>query len=514
MTSGGRGGSSINSLPRAPRARRRRPLAVSGLRGDGGGGLRPLLELRPRARRRLTRAAVPGPSAPARGPATDLDHRPPRPEGCPDPTPIAPALLAWFDREGRKDLPWQRDPIALPGLGLGDHAPADPGRGGHPLLRALHGPLPDPGRSGRGAPATRCSHLWSGLGYYARARNLHRAAGHRHGGSMAAGCPTDIEASWRPCPGSAAPPPGPSSRWPWASATPSWTATSSGCWPGASGWRAGPGGARCSARLWRLAERETPAERVAAYNQAMMDLGATLCTRATPACPRCPLAAACRRPGAGRRRSALPDTRARREAHARAAHLADPGRNPAGEVLLERRPPAGIWGGLWSLPECRGRAATRPIGAASGWARAPLRVEMLPPRRHSFTHFGLDIHVALVWIDAPGDALPAWPTSTDRWTTPSRIQALGLPAPVRRLLDEPPRRPGASCGAEGPEPHPDTPISNRRSRPMSRMVHCIKLGREAEGLDRQPYPGRSRQAHLRRTSPSRPGPIGCATRPC
>ena len=290
----------------AARPGRRRPLAVSGLRGDGGGGLRPLLELRPRARRRLTRAAVPGPSAPARGPATDLDHRPPRPEGCPDPTPIAPALLAWFDRAGRKDLPWQRDPspyrvwvseIMLQQTQVSVVIPYfERFLARFPTLADLAAATPDEVLA-----------LWSGLGYYARGRNLHRAAiiaMAAHGGAL----PTDIEAL-ESLPGIGRSTAGAILSLSLGQRHPILDGNVKRVLArrfGVEGW---PGRSEVLGTLWRLAERETPVERVADYNQAMMDLGATLCTRATPACPRCPLAAACVARAGGVNRPSRPRAR-------------------------------------------------------------------------------------------------------------------------------------------------------------------------------------------------------------
>jgi len=106
-------------------------------------------------------------------------------------------------------------------------------------------------------------------------------------------------------------------------------------------------------------------------------------------------------------------------------------RDPQGAVLLERRPPTGIWGGLWSLPE------TDPERDPADWCRertgaAPLRLEMHPPRRHTFSHFALAMHIAQVWTpDAP---IGIADTNREAWWHPGALAALGLPAPVRTIL--------------------------------------------------------------------------------
>ncbi len=192
------------------------------------------------------------------------------------------------------------------------------------------------------------------------------------------------------------------------------------------GW---PGRSAVQAELWRLAERCTPASRVGAYNQAMMDLGATVCTRTAPGCTRCPLAEGCRAHAQGRQTS-FPSPRPRKPVPVRRT-LMVLAVNPAGEVLLERRPPTGVWGGLWTLPEAA------PDQDLSYWCRdrlgaEPERVEMLPSRRHTFSHFRLEIQVASVHVD--GRARVVGDNGAERWLDAGRIDDLGLPAPVKDIL--------------------------------------------------------------------------------
>jgi A/G-specific adenine glycosylase len=184
-------------------------------------------------------------------------------------------------------------------------------------------------------------------------------------------------------------------------------------------------------RLWELSEACTPHERFAAYNQAMMDLGATLCTRSAPACAHCPLADRCLALNQGNP-TAYPEPKPRTTIPVRQTRLLAV-RNPAGEILLSRRPPSGVWGGLWSLPECA------PGTTPEEWCRerfgtAPRRVEKLSPRRHTFTHFHLDIIPLSVQLAEPESVVAD--DGGQLWYNPQRPAPVGLAAPVSRILDE------------------------------------------------------------------------------
>ncbi|WP_153114546.1 A/G-specific adenine glycosylase [Rhodocyclus tenuis] len=200
-------------------------------------------------------------------------------------------------------------------------------------------------------------------------------------------------------------------------------------------------------RLWALAEALLPASGVEVYTQGLMDLGATICTRGAPRCGDCPLGADCvaRR---DYRQDQLPTPRPKKTVPERQTTLLilDDGNS----VLLERRPPSGIWGGLLAPPECAGEASADEIAsAAESLARRHgcrlLAVEALPPLTHSFTHFRLHIapqrcrvernatHAAeagwewVSWNDAgAGDSASARGCST--------VATAALPAPVRLLL--------------------------------------------------------------------------------
>jgi A/G-specific adenine glycosylase len=182
--------------------------------------------------------------------------------------------------------------------------------------------------------------------------------------------------------------------------------------------------------LWRHADAHTPHERVADYTQAIMDLGATLCMRARPACTVCPLADDCAAANAGTQAS-YPTPRPKRERVQR--HVAVlVVRAPDGRVLLERRPARGIWGGLYSLPELPPEDSprewcARKLGATVAAERALEIIE------HAFTHFDLDLAPRLLELVAE----PAVVTDRDdwHWCRPGSELDVGVPAPVAELLN-------------------------------------------------------------------------------
>jgi A/G-specific adenine glycosylase len=155
-----------------------------------------------------------------------------------------------------------------------------------------------------------------------------------------------------------------------------------------------------------------------------MDLGATVCTRHRPACDHCPLAGDCAARLQGRV-AEFPQPRSARARPLRALAMLRV-RDGAGRILLQRRPPTGVWPGLWSLPEGVDLgAALRTLMLPAAAASAPM-VRM----RHEFTHFSLDIDVHDVAAESSGIA-----DDQSRWCLPAEALALGLPQPVRRLLE-------------------------------------------------------------------------------
>jgi A/G-specific adenine glycosylase len=267
--------------------------------------------------------------------------------------------------------------------------------------------------------------LWSGLGYYARARNLHRAAQavvERHAGLF----PTAFEALER-LPGIGRSTAGAIA----AFAGGERRAILDGNVRRVLARHAGIGGDPSSAAtlgaLWSEAESRLPARGIEAYGQGMMDLGADVCLAAKPLCLACPVSEDCvaRKEG---RIAELPGKRARREkTRRRIAMLVV---LSGGDVLLEKRPPRGIWGGLWSLPEAS--ADEKPASAlARDWGLTAARVEPLEPFEHAFTHFTLEVAPWQVRLARAAKIAQGRPAT---WMPLADIPGAALPSPVKRLL--------------------------------------------------------------------------------
>ncbi len=353
---------------------------------------------------------------------------------------IAVRLLPWFEQHGRHDLPWQHD-------GRGGPAGAYRVWVSEIMLQQTQvATVIDyferfmarfPGlESLAAAPLDEVLSLWSGLGYYARARNLHACARRvmsDHDGRFPDGLDSlcDLPGIGRSTAGAI---------------------LSLGHGQDAAildgnvkrvlarlfrvaGW---PGRSATLKQLWALAERHTPPGRAAAYNQAMMDLGATLCRRSGPDCERCPLQDICAAWAAGEVEH-YPERKPRAKRPLRHCWMLLHQRDD-GAVLLERRPAQGIWGGLWSLPE-----RETPDGLED-WQRRHLGITATPQAReeacllHRFSHFDLSISLLTcpVPVDAPVDVAASGVRENDRlaWVPPERLPEHGLPTPVRRLIRE------------------------------------------------------------------------------
>jgi A/G-specific adenine glycosylase len=161
-----------------------------------------------------------------------------------------------------------------------------------------------------------------------------------------------------------------------------------------------------------------------------MDLGATLCTRGRPDCAQCPFAAHCVAYATGRQRE-LPAARPRKEVPIRHTLMLVMRRGPS--VWLERRPPTGIWGGLWSLPEGQDSAALELAAGQHGVHDTAVQFEPLAALSHTFTHFRLEIEPML--LDVPASVKVRVRADTEgRWVPLADLDEFGLPAPVKKLL--------------------------------------------------------------------------------
>lgn len=331
-------------------------------------------------------------------------------------TDFAQALIRWQKTAGRHDLPWQQkgrvrdayrvwlSEIMLQQTQVATVIPY--------YLRFLDR-FPDLARLAA-APAEEVMALWSGLGYYARARNLQRAAREivaHHGGRFPHRI-EDIEA----LPGIGRSTAAAIAVFAFGARAAILDGNVRRVLARAFGIEGFPGEKAVEARLWALAGSLLPDRDLIAYTQGLMDLGATLCTRGKPRCGECPLAAQCvaRRED---RAAALPTPRAKRAVPQRSVRvlvLVNRGR-----VLLEQRPPHGIWGELLSLPELPdGKLPQRYVDAMP-----------LPVVRHAFTHFRLDI-LPLVAKVSRRDTAPE-----GIWLGLKDLDAAPLPAPIRKILE-------------------------------------------------------------------------------
>ncbi|OGA48836.1 MAG: A/G-specific adenine glycosylase [Betaproteobacteria bacterium RIFCSPLOWO2_12_FULL_63_13] len=333
-------------------------------------------------------------------------------------------LIAWQKVHGRHGLPWQRsrDPyriwlseVMLQQTQVGTVIP---------YYEQFLDRFPDLTRLAR-APLAEVLRLWAGLGYYSRARNLHRAAlkivDERRGAFPRR------RVALEELPGVG-------------------RSTAAAVAVFAFGAREAildgnakrvlarhfavegvPGNSAYEAKLWSLAESLLPARDVPTYTQGLMDLGTAVCTRTSPGCAHCPVASSCVALKRGCV-AAFPTPLRRKPARVRSVAMLLLLRGS--EILLQARPPAGIWGGLWSLPEM-------PIGVdARAHCAAELGCEVgtpeaLAPLRHRFTHFTLDIRPYRCEVSR---VMSRTEEPRRVWYGLAQAEAAGVPVPVRKLL--------------------------------------------------------------------------------
>ncbi|WPL15135.1 A/G-specific adenine glycosylase [Thiorhodovibrio winogradskyi] len=358
------------------------------------------------------------------------------------PDAFADCVLQWFACHGRKDLPWQLAPtpyrVWVSEIMLQQTQVAVV----IPYFERFIGCFPNLGALATATEDEVLQH-WSGLGYYARARNLHRSARivlEQHGGEL----PEQLE---------------------WLIALPGIGRSTAGailslaygqahaildgnvkrvlarCFA-VAGW---PGESRIQKHLWALADELLSAAARAGlqelhlkhpnwpgtYNQAMMDLGATVCTRAAPDCNHCPLSRHCLALMTNSIHQ-YPQPKPKRPLPRRATRWLLV-QDPDGRILLEQRPPSGLWGGLWTFPEVSLQESSAHWCELHLYQTAP-RVEKLPDRQHSFSHFHLDIYPERLLLKSAISQL----RDSDRhlWVALKRASTMAVPAPVKAILLE------------------------------------------------------------------------------
>jgi len=335
-------------------------------------------------------------------------------------------LLNWFDKHGRKDLPWQQNVtpyrVWLSEIMLQQTQVKTV----IPYFERFTQRYPDI-NSLAVAPTDDVLALWTGLGYYARARNLHKAAQTiktKHNGQM----PKKIE-QLIALPGIGRSTAGAIMALAHNQRAPILDGNVKRVlarYYQVEGW---PGKKPVENKLWTLAEQLLPEHRIAHYIQAQMDLGATLCTRTKPSCEQCPLKDNCQ---------AFLHDFPQNYPHSKPKKIIPIKetywlvmQSQSGKVLLERRPPSGIWGGLWSFPEVESPTEISDI-CTEKFNLNIATVTIKPSFKHVFSHFKLSIHPHL--IEGTITPMQINENNNGQWYKISEALLLGLPAPVKYFL--------------------------------------------------------------------------------
>jgi len=339
---------------------------------------------------------------------------------------FASRLIAWQQQHGRHDLPWQntRDPyriwvseIMLQQTQVSTVVP---------YYQRFLARFPDIAGLAAAHEDEVLAH-WSGLGYYSRARNLHRAA---------RAIVADHAGEFPQQPDAVVALPGIG------------RSTAAAIAAFAFGQRHAildgnvkrvlaryravegyPGEKAVEARLWQLAEQLLPQRDIEAYTQGIMDLGATICSRSKPRCDVCPVGEDCAALAQGRV-DELPSPRPRKPLPERETTMLILLRGR--DVLLEKRPPTGIWGGLWSLPEAD-VAEDIPALIRARYGVVSAEERELPTVVHTFTHFRLNIRPRLLFGIR---SRPAAQEPGRMWISVEDALDAALPAPIRKLLSQ------------------------------------------------------------------------------
>lgn len=334
------------------------------------------------------------------------------------------SIIQWQRQHGRHDLPWQntRDPYAIWVSEIMLQQTQVSAVIGY--YRRFMQRFPDIARLAAATQDEVLQH-WSGLGYYSRARNLHRAAQlmvERHGGRF----PEDMEEVVA-LPGIGRSTAAAICSFAFGQAQPILDGNVKRVFARhflIEGW---PGLPKVEKEMWHLAEQLMPQADVSAYVQGLMDLGATVCTRSKPRCGECPLRDRCGALVQGKV-SVLPAARPRKALPEKSVTMLL--LLQGDEILLEKRPPSGIWGGLWSLPEIDAGSDAQAT-ARERYGIETVVLPALPLLSHTFTHFRLHITPQPLRVT---DRLPL--LQQDASIMLNREDAIGaaLPTPVRKLL--------------------------------------------------------------------------------
>lgn len=335
-------------------------------------------------------------------------------------------ILKWFDKHGRKTLPWQENKtpyrVWVSEIMLQQTQVST----AIPYFQRFMTKFPNLAVLAK-AKEDDVLHLWTGLGYYSRARNLHRAAQ-----SIGDGKFPDNLIDLQKLPGIGRSTAGAIM----AIALEKKAAILDGNVKrvltrlhGILEW---PGEKKIIDRLWEIAEKYLPNHRIADYTQAMMDIGATLCVRGKPRCTECILQTYCIAYQENLT-SVIPKKKPSRTLPVKQATFLILQKQDS--ILLEKRPPTGIWGGLWSLPEIPGISSEEDIKIAckQRFRYTANKINFGESFRHTFSHFHLDIFPVFISVNpVRGKIMEA---EQQIWYNLLQPNAIGLPAPVKNILE-------------------------------------------------------------------------------
>lgn len=338
------------------------------------------------------------------------------------------AVLNWFDQYGRTNLPWQQSispyrvwvsEIMLQQTQVSTVIPYfERFMHSYPTVEAL-----------AAAPLDEVLHHWTGLGYYARARNLHKTA--QQVSNKLAGQFPDNVSQLIELPGIGRSTAGAISSIAFknqATILDGNVKRVLARFSATDGW---PGKSAVVEKLWLIAETYTPFKRIADYTQAMMDLGATVCTRSSPNCEHCPLVKGCEAYLQGNPQD-YPGKKPKRKLPIKTTCFLMI-KNNDGALLLEQNPPAGLWGGLWVFPQCESESQLDETCLRLGIEAESQ--EILEIKRHTFSHFHLDYQPVQISIGkSVSNASQVAEESNQVWYNPQNPLSLGMPAPIKALL--------------------------------------------------------------------------------
>lgn len=343
-------------------------------------------------------------------------------------TDFAQAILAWYQIYGRKNLPWQQDKTAyrvwVSEIMLQQTQVATVIPYYHQFMQRFP-TVEDLAQ----ASQDEVLHLWTGLGYYARARNLHKAA-QQIVNQYNAQFPQELSAL------NALPGIGRSTAaailssvydLPHAILDGNVKRVLARCFA-ITGWS---GHKKVEQQLWHYAEQHTPNQQVADYNQAMMDMGALICTRTKPKCTICPIAAFCQAYQQGNPQD-YPEKKPKsvkpvKQTWFMILQYQD-------EIWLEQRAPVGIWGGLYAFPEMAQQQVSSFLLQQQIQPHQLDSTQILGAFRHIFSHFQLEITPVLLILNAKPFRVAE--ANNGIWYSLHQSPEVGLAAPVKLLLDQ------------------------------------------------------------------------------